>query len=147
MLLQSLTDLDNVNLDLRGADIESVLRELYTSLQATDAIEDAELVWKDLLSRQAAGPVALDNDIALPHARTSGVRRIALAAGRHPTGVAFDKAHKNVRLIFLILTPKERPAEYLQLVAALARRFRDPTVRNKLLNTTDAAEFSAAVRG
>lgn len=147
VLLHTLSDLDNVNLSLRGADLEAVLRELFASLRATDAVEDADQVWSDLISRQAAGPVALDDDIALPHARTSGVRRIAFAAGRHPTGVAFDKAHQKVRLIFLILTPKERPAEYLQLVAALARRFRDPAVRNKLLNTTDAADFSAQLRG
>lgn len=146
VLLHSLPELISVELHLQGADIEAVLRELFNRTADSDAFTDRKRVWADLVLRQSAGPVALDDDVALPHARTAGVSRIVMIAGRHPTGVAFDQAHRQVRLIFMVLTPKERPAEYLQLVASLARRLRDPEVRKKLLNTQDPAEFAAALR-
>lgn len=105
-----------------------------------------EQVWADLITRQAAGPVALDDDVGLPHARTAGVSRILLAAGRHVQGIPFDQKHQKVRLIFLVLTPKERPAEYLQLVAGLAARLRQADVRQGLLTTTTVEEFSSLLR-
>lgn len=119
---------------------------MFTALRSVTAMTHPEQVWADLVARQAAGPVALDDEVGLPHARTAGVSRILLAGGRHVRGIPFDKEHQKVRLIFLVLTPKERPAEYLQLVAGLAARLRQPTVRQGLLTTTTVEEFSALLR-
>lgn len=147
MPLIPLPPLDAINLSLQGNDLETTLTEMFTPLRTSEAVQNQERVWADLVARQAAGPVALDYDIALPHARTSGVNRIVLAAGRHPQGIAFDQEHQQVRLIFLVLTPKERPADYLQLVASLAARLRRTEVRRDLLATNSATEFSVILRG
>lgn len=136
-----------IRLDLQGKDLEAVLRELYEPIRTSAGLSNVEQAWADLIARQAAGPVAIDHDVALPHARTAGVNRIVLSAGRHRTGVAFDQTHQSVRLIFLILTPKERAAEYLQLVATLARRLRDQAVRSRLLTTENTSDFSEVLKG
>lgn len=147
MPLISLPPLDAINLSLQGNDLEAALIEMFTPLRTSEAVQNQEKVWMDLVARQAAGPVALDHDVALPHARTAGVKRIVLTAGRHPSGIAFDQEHQQVRLIFLVLTPKERPAEYLQLVASLAARLRRAEVRRELLTTNSESEFSVILRG
>lgn len=147
MSLSALSEIDHVDLALAGDDLEAVLKELFTPVRASDGVVDPDRVWQDLVARQAAGPVALDRDVALPHARTAGVKRITVAAGRHTRGVAFDREHDQVRLIFLILTPKEQPAEYLRLIARLAARLRDPVTRNRLLNTNQPEEFAALLKG
>jgi len=145
--LNPLPELDAINLALQGIELEATLSEMFATLRTSPGVRNPEQVWSDLIARQAAGPVALDDDVGLPHARTSGVTRIMIAAGRHERGIAFDKKHQRVRLIFLVLTPKERPAEYLQLVAALAARLRKPEVRQRLLTTNEVAEFSTLLRG
>ena len=146
MPFTSLPEFDAINLALQGADLEATLQEMFAPLRSLAGMTDPARVWADVIARQAAGPVALDDEVGLPHARTAGVDRIFLAAGRHERGIAFDKKHQAVRLIFLVLTPKERPAEYLQLVASLAARLRKTEVRHGLLTTNLAADFSALLR-
>lgn len=147
MLLNLLPNFEAINLSLQGVDLEATLREMFAPLRISPALVDPNQVWLDLIARQAAGPVALDREVGLPHARTAGVNRLLIAAGRHVKGIAFDQAHLHVRLIFLVLTPKERPAEYLQLVATLAARLRKAEVRERLLTTDSAEEFSSVLRG
>ena len=146
MLLKPFPELDSIDLTLEGGDLEAALKQLFDSLRSHEAMRDPVRAWADLLTRQAAGSVALDGEVALPHARTSGVDRILVAAGRHPTGVSFDQKNLQVRLIFLVLTPKERPAEYLQVLASLASRLRLPDVRRLLLATTSPVEFAALLK-
>ncbi len=145
MPLLQLPALDAALLDLSSREVEPVLAEMFARAAESSAMADRDRAWNDLLARHAAGPLALSADIALPHARTAAVKRIIFLAGRHPAGVAFDAQHPAVKLIFMVLTPKEQPGEYLQLVAALAARLRDPSVRTRLLTAKTQDEFENAL--
>jgi mannitol/fructose-specific phosphotransferase system IIA component (Ntr-type) len=145
MALLQLPALDSALLNLRSHEINGVLTEMFGEAAKSDAMTDRDEAWKDLLARHAAGPLALSSDIALPHARTAAVKRIIFLAARCDAGVAFDPQHPAVKLIFMVLTPKEQPGEYLQLVAALTARLRDPSVRDRLLKAKNPDEFETAL--
>jgi mannitol/fructose-specific phosphotransferase system IIA component (Ntr-type) len=145
MALLQLPALDSAMLHLQGREIEGVLAEMFNAAAKTDGMTDRDRAWSDLLARHAAGPLALSADIALPHARTAAVKRIIFLAGRCEMGVAFDPQHPAVKLVFMVLTPKEQPSEYLQLVAALTARLRDPSVRERLLKAKDSDEFESVL--
>jgi len=145
MPLLQLPSLDAALLDLQSRDIGEVLKEMFDEAAKSDAMADQEKAWADLMTRHAAGPLALSTDIALPHARTAAVKRIIFLAGRCGAGVAFDAQHPAVKLVFMVLTPKEQPAEYLQLVAALTARLRDPAVRARLLAAKNQNEFESVL--
>ncbi|HEY9155521.1 MAG TPA: PTS sugar transporter subunit IIA [Opitutaceae bacterium] len=145
MALLQLPTLDGAMLNLQSREINGVLTEMFGEAAKSDSMMDRDRAWSDLLARHAAGPLALSTDIALPHARTSAVKRIIFLAGRCPAGVAFDPQHPAVKLVFMVLTPKEQPSEYLQLVAALTARLRDPSVRERLLKAKDPEEFESAL--
>lgn len=106
MPLLQLPTLDAAMLNLRSREIAEVLKEMFGEAAKSDAMADQEKAWDDLMARHAAGPLALSTDIALPHARTAAVKRIIFLAGRCEAGVAFDPQHPAVRLIFMVLTPK-----------------------------------------
>jgi Kef-type K+ transport system membrane component KefB/mannitol/fructose-specific phosphotransferase system IIA component (Ntr-type) len=59
--------------------------------------------------------------VALPHVRREGLDREVLVLGVSRAGVAFPRARTPVRLIFLLVSPAERPEEHLRTLAALAR--------------------------
>lgn len=141
-MLFSLPPLDHASVSLTGADAEAVVRELFEPLRNSPLVVDSKQAWADLVARQAAGSVALDESVALPHARTAAVKRLVIAGGLHANGVAFDEKHRSVRLIFLILTPKEKAAEYLRVLAALSSRLRDPAIRQQLLKAGTPDEFA-----
>jgi Kef-type K+ transport system membrane component KefB len=64
--------------------------------------------------------------VALPHVRCKGLDRQVLVLGISRTGVALPRATAPVRLLFLLVSPDDRPDEHLRTLAALARFLADP---------------------
>ena len=137
---------DVVALDLPAATGEEAIRMLHARLGAAGgAVSDAPLLLADLLERTRVSSVCIAADIALPHARTAAVERLVLAVGRTAGEAAFDAEHPHVRLVFLIGTPKQSPADYLKLVAGLSRLLRDPVARGALLTAETETRFRAVL--
>jgi mannitol/fructose-specific phosphotransferase system IIA component (Ntr-type) len=135
---------DVVRLGLHAGSGEEAIRLLHGQLVADcDGIRDPDRLLLDLIERARLSSVCIADDIALPHARTSAVDRLVLAVARAEPGVPFDPAHPAVRLIFLIGTPRDAVAEYLQMVSAVSRVLRNPIARGALLTAPDEADFRA----
>jgi Na+:H+ antiporter len=64
--------------------------------------------------------------VALPHVRREGVARPVLLLGVSRDGVALPRATAPVRLLFLLVSPAERPDEHLRALAGVARLLSDP---------------------
>ena len=139
---------DVVVLDLPARSGEEAIRALHQRLAvATDAVIDPPRFLAGLLDRMHEAPVCIADEIALPHARTDAVRQLVLAVARAPQGVAFDTSHPEVKLIFLIGTPKGAVTEYLRVVAALTRLLRPAAARKALMAARDETEFRALLSG
>ncbi len=61
--------------------------------------------------------------------------------GRSADGVAFGSSADRVHLIFLLVTPAERPNLHLLLLGQVARIAGDPETRRKLREAVSAAEI------
>lgn len=139
---------DAVVLDLEAETGEAAVRVLHERLSAgSDAVIDAKKFLADLKVRMRMAPVCIAADIALPHARTNSVSRLVLGVGRARKPIPFDPLHQEVRLIFLIGTPKDAVTGYLQAVAVLSRIMRNPKIRGGLYAAKDEAEFRALLAG
>jgi len=139
---------DVVVLDLAANSRETALRALHQLIVQQPAVTDAERLLRDMLERVMVAPVCIAADVALPHARTTAVERIVLGVARlREPGVGFDGEHPNVRLIFMIGTPRNQVEEYLRLVAAITRLLRKPGARPALLAAPTEAEFRAVLAG
>jgi len=135
---------DVVMLDLAATSRDSALRTLHAELARQPGVTDGELFLKDMLERVGLAPVCIATDVALPHARTTAVERIVLGVGRLAApGVGFDGDHPNVRLMFMIGTPRQHVEEYLKLVAALSRLLRKTGAREALIQAPNETEFRA----
>lgn len=131
-------------LDLVATSREAALRTLHAVLAKQTGVNDGERLLRDILERVMVAPVCIAVDVALPHARTMAVDRIVLGVARlSAPGVGFDGEHPNVRLMFMIGTPRQQVEEYLRLVAAISRLLRKPGAREELLTAPTEAEFRA----
>ncbi len=113
---------------------EEMLNFLLEKVAGDPAVLDPEEVRKDLFEREAKGGTALEDGIAVPHARTNGVRDIVMAFVR--LGVPLDLGSADgrpSRFVFLILVPKDRVNEYLEVLGHIARIMKRPTVRERLI--------------
>ncbi len=95
-----------------------------------------------VFDRQRLNPPVLGNGIAIPHARTVLARDIVCVAARCAGPVPFGPEAEPVRLIFLLGIPPHRINEYLELMAALVKRLRDPEVLHGLLTAQTPEEFA-----
>ena len=130
-----------MTLDLVAADEDEAIRAVTALLAGHPAVVNVERLAAEILEREKLSPTAMGNGIAFPHARTEQVREIVLAVGRSTEGVVFRGADERVHFFFVIGAPPDRAAQYLALVARLARLLKNDAVRARLLVAPDPAAF------
>jgi mannitol/fructose-specific phosphotransferase system IIA component (Ntr-type) len=141
---QLLAQPDALVLDLVANSREAAICGLHALLAKSPAVKDAPQLLHGLLERAMLAPVCIAPDVALPHARTDAVERVVIGVARLAApGVGFDADHPQVRLIFMVGTPKQQVEEYLLAVAAITRLLKMEGVRAGLLAARTEAEFSA----
>ncbi len=125
---------------LRGGTPEQVIRELASSI-APNKIPGGVDIAGLAIARESALSTDLGIGVAVPHARCPGLRAPIIAFGRSREGVLFSsQSPEVVRLIFLLVTPAERPDTHLSLLANVAAVVRDPHVRERLLKAASPPE-------
>ncbi len=133
---------------LRGGSRQEAIIELVDLLHSRGLLQDRDLVLRDVLERESSMSTGLEHGIAMPHAKSAGVDRIACAVGLAPDGIDFQSADgESARIIVLIASPKESKGPHLQLLAALSTRLRDQAVRDRALVAGDPKELADALTG
>src|SRR5436190_45704 len=95
-----------------------------------------------IFDRQRVNPPVLGNGVAIPHARTVLARDIVCVAARCAEPIPFGSEAEPVRLVFLLGIPPHLITEYLELMAVLVKRLRDPEILNRLLTAETPEEFT-----
>jgi mannitol/fructose-specific phosphotransferase system IIA component (Ntr-type) len=141
---QLLAKPDALILDLVANSREAALCGLHAQMALSPVVKDADQFLHGILERAMLAPVCIASDVALPHARSAAVERVVLGVARIAApGVGFDAEHPNVRLLFMVGTPKQQVEEYLLSVAAITRLLKTDDVKAGLLAVKTESEFRA----
>ena len=144
--LSSLLEPACIALNLQSSKRTAALHEVAQLLETHPNVANFPGFYNELLARERLDTTCLGNEIALPHARTEHVKKIVIAVGRSVTGVHFENADQNVRLLFVLGTPKSNPGDYLMLVGSLCRLIKDAANREALLAAPTPEAFIATVQ-
>lgn len=100
----------------------------------------------DLLDRENVMTTYLGNGVAIPHLRVKMKRSFIFAIGRCREGFQYDGAPKeaDVRLLFLLLA-SNKEKNYLNVLASLARLFREKVMVDNILEAPDLNNFQERV--
>ncbi len=143
--LSSLLDPTRITLNVTSAKRTAALNEVARLLDGHAGVTNFQGFYNELLARERLDTTCLGNEIALPHARTEHVAEIVIAVGRSEAGVHFENGNQNVRLMFVLGTPKSNPGDYLQIVSALCKILKEASNREALLQAATPADFIAAI--
>ncbi|AOS44611.1 PTS system fructose-specific EIIABC component [Lacunisphaera limnophila] len=143
--LSSLLSPERIILSLQSTKRTAALQETAKLLEADPNVANFQGFYNELLARERLDTTCLGNEVALPHARTEHVKKIVLAVGRSTQGVLFENSNQNVKLMFVLGTPKNNPTDYLILVGALCRLIKDESSRTALLAAPTPEAFIATV--
>ena len=144
--LSSLLVPTRILLQLQSTKRTTALNEVARLLENDPNVANFQGFYNELLARERLDTTCLGNGIALPHARTEHVKKIVIAVGRSDPGVLFENVDQNVRLMFVLGTPKSNPGDYLMLVGSLCRLIKDATSRDALLAAPTPEAFIATVK-
>jgi nitrogen PTS system EIIA component len=126
---------------LRALNKAQVLRELARRAAAATG-HDEETILAALLERERLGSTGVGKQVALPHARVRGLRRICGIFARLERPVDFDSIDEQpVDLVFLLVAPEDSGKDHLAALARISRLFRDQSVRARLREAESAAEI------
>ncbi|MGL5123900.1 MAG: PTS sugar transporter subunit IIA [Fusobacteriaceae bacterium] len=105
----------------------------------SDALEEKNDFYDNVLEREKIGSTGIGMGIAMPHARCNGAKKIVVSIALLKNKINFNSLDgENVELVIMIGAPKEKGKEYLNLVATLARAFRNKEYRENVISSKDS---------
>jgi nitrogen PTS system EIIA component len=146
MQIGELLSLDRV---VDNADVTSKKRTLELLGQLLGSEEtglSADEVFDTLLARERLGSTGLGAGVAIPHGRMKGIGRAVGAFVKLREGIDFDAPDKQpVDLLFALIVPEECTDAHLDILAQLARLFRDADTVAQLRQCTDSETLYRAL--
>lgn len=125
---------------------EAIVRLCDLAAGHEDAVE-AENFFKPVLERERLMGTAMEDGIAVPHARLAALRRPLIAFGRSPTGIEWNSPDgKPAQFIFLILTPERQDEIQVQILSFIAKSMSRAQTRKQILEAQDADQIWAILR-
>jgi PTS system nitrogen regulatory IIA component len=120
----------SIRANLEADDKPTVIRELVDSLAAAGAINAADVqgIVAAILKREELGSTGIGRGVAVPHTKHASVERLVGTVGVSPEGVDFNSLDGDkVNLLFLLVSPPDRPGDHLRALENISRQLRDDT--------------------
>ncbi len=137
---------DGIVLEVQNNEKIAVIKELAQILVDKNIISNNEEFFSAILKRENLESTGIGQGVAIPHARTSAVKNIAIVFGRSKTGVDFSSLDgQPSHLIFLIAAPEDKKSEYIMTLARLSKMLRKNDARNSLMNVQTPKEVTDTI--
>lgn len=134
-------------IEIQSTDLPGALHELVeVSTKRIQADLNPRKITNQLIKRERTMTTYLGNGVAMPHIRVKMKRPYIFAVGRVKEGVEFEglQEYGEVRLIFLLLA-SENEKNYLNVLASLARMFRDRDLVENMITAPNVGTLKERV--
>ena len=137
---------DCVALRQRADSLTGAVQQMVTLLDGTDNLTDTAVFAADVRARLALGGVCVGNGLAIPHAKSTAVRQLQLAALTLDPPLPCDTPDgKPLDLLVMIAAPAEANDLHVQALAELATLFLDTDFCARLRESETPEAFCRAI--
>ncbi|HMP73479.1 MAG TPA: PTS sugar transporter subunit IIA [Kiritimatiellia bacterium] len=121
---------------------DELIQAMATHMQQTGFVDSSDKLVEECLRREAIMSTAVDQGLAFPHVRGVEGGGVTLALATLAKGVKFTEGNRNLtRLVFFIVIPTAASAFYLRLLSGLTKTFRDPDIRDLMLEAKEPEDL------
>lgn len=146
MKIVDLLQKQGINLNFNPSTKEQCINELVDLMDKTGNLNNKEEYKKAILDREALSTTGIGDGIAIPHGKTSAVKKAALAAAISKNGVDYDSLDgAPAKLFFMIAVPNNSDNLHLEVLARLSTILMDEKFRANLIDCTDKDEFLSLI--
>ncbi len=141
MRITNLLDKNAIMLNAGISDKNEAINALIEMHDKAGNLSDKEKYREGILAREAESTTAVGEGIAIPHAKSSAVKRPGLAAMTAPEGIEYGAPDgKPSNLLFMIAAPEDGDL-HLEVLSRLMTLLMDLELRKRLLQAQTAEEF------
>ena len=134
---------ENIIPALSGETKIDVIKEMLTHMHKMGVVSNYDVALNDILVRENHLSTGLENGIAIPHAKTDGVDKLAIVFGKKKNGINFESLDaKPANLIFLVLSPKNTSGPHIQALALISRNLNINSNRERLKSANSINEIA-----
>ena len=131
----------HIELDLQQTNHDEAILHVANLLKDDQRVADWPAFYEGLTARPPTFAQAGDFEICIPHARTNSVTSMIMGIGRSLEGIEIPGHAMKMRYIVVVGVPVACAAEYLRIVGALARIFKDPRSEAHLFTAKQPKTF------
>jgi fructose-specific phosphotransferase system IIA component len=116
------------NLDVDNK--EQVIRAMASALLESGKIsgDQHESIVEAILKREELGSTGIGRGVAVPHTKHPSVKELVGTVAVIESGVDFDSLDgEKVHLLFMLVSPPDRPGDHLRALENISRQLRDDT--------------------
>ncbi|RIK76203.1 MAG: PTS fructose transporter subunit IIA [Planctomycetota bacterium] len=109
---------------------EGVIREMVEALHGAGRIdaENLDSIIAAIMKREELGSTGIGRGVAVPHTKHPSVGQLVGAVGVSRDGIDFNSLDgEKVNLVFLLVSPPDRPGDHLRALENISRQLRDDT--------------------
>ncbi|MBZ1753257.1 PTS sugar transporter subunit IIA [Klebsiella pneumoniae] len=145
MDISTVLNVKNIKLNMTARTKEEVIEELSDLLIQDGAVTNKEDFIRDVWLREELGSTGFENHIAIPHGKSSGVSRTALAIGRTQHAIPWETMDgSDVRCVILFaVCLVDQNATHIRLLAQVSGSLADEDIIAKLLVESDPHKIIA----
>ncbi|MEW9171909.1 PTS sugar transporter subunit IIA [Klebsiella pneumoniae] len=145
MDISTVLNVKNIKLNMTARTKEEVIEELTDLLIQDGAVTNKEDFIRDVWLREELGSTGFENHIAIPHGKSSGVSRTALAIGRTQHAIPWETMDgSDVRCVILFaVCLVDQNATHIRLLAQVSGSLADEDIIAKLLVEFDPHKIIA----
>jgi fructose-specific phosphotransferase system IIA component len=125
--------------DEKEAVIRAMARSLLEAKQITE--NDFDSIVEAILKREELGSTGIGRGVAVPHTKHASIDHLMGTVAVSEQGVDFDSLDgEKVHLLFLLVSPPDRPGDHLRALENISRQLRDDTFCRFLKQAKTPAE-------
>lgn len=131
-----------IDTNLTGNSRDDIIGALIGMLDDANVLNSTHKFKEAILAREKEGTTGLGMGIAIPHGKSTTVKKPTVAFGIHANGVDWQSLDgTKAQLIFMIAVPEESAGDaHLKILQMLSRKLMDESFRNELLQATTKEE-------
>jgi mannitol/fructose-specific phosphotransferase system IIA component (Ntr-type) len=135
MKLSELLDSQLIFTELESLEKERFLREIISRISDVQSSIKESTVIDLILKREKLCSTALDNFIAIPHAKIPGINKTYISLCISNNGIDFGSIDGlKTKILILILHPEEIGNRHLEILKSVSSLFIKKNVINQMLN-------------
>jgi PTS system fructose-specific IIA component/PTS system nitrogen regulatory IIA component len=116
----------NLEADEKRAVIQAMARSLLESSKIHE--KDFDGIVEAILKREELGSTGIGRGVAVPHTKHPSIDKLIGTVAVSESGVNFDSLDgEKVHLLFLLVSPPDRPGDHLRALENISRQLRDDT--------------------